>query len=661
MSRSLRDVRHILAANPSRSQAVEDYATELQHILYKTLFPRSTGDQAPPPAQVATPPVEVVPPDIAIQQNLLSFIQDGLQQGPLSVNHDDIEFARSRMHKSSAAGPDGIEPSLLHSLKDELLRWDPTTTLQDALSYNSGRQVRLVQVPKPGGGSRPIAVINAVKRFASAIVTSSLTRTLPKRAFQYQEGFVTGGSPWRHILAIDSIRLTHPNKSVLFLDFAGAYDSVRRSYLRQVLDAWGGPPLVGLVDTVLHGLAPEGVPQGLPLSPLLFILALHPILQLIKQRAPNIAIYAYADDIALVGDVHDLTTALATLAAVSNTTGLVLNKAKCGVIGPAVLPDIPSVTAYKYLGVMITDPPSWSHTVKTEKIKDARNRISGASIVARAPSFNTALRSLLNYTAPVRSLANSAEVESELYAKLMAGLELIPRDTLRSPSPTGLGLLSPTDVALLQAAVLLRSLLSRPLPEFDEYLGSVTPGVCLLNLPTAIKFDAIGPRMAPMPFVKLVIALLRPPAAPPSVVSVTIDHAVPTTAADWEQQLVLFNPLLLWTSRFTSGPFKARWIAESGLRTVAALRRARAGGRLSGGHLSVATTIINMVDALKQTLRPTHQPPNTPLRHINTENDKEQSTITSSSSKLSPSPLPIDPLLLIHSPSCPAQQPTLPF
>ena len=318
MSRSLRDLRYMLAATPVRSQDVEDYATELQHILYKTLFPRSTADpvQTPPPPP---PPVQVHPPgDDTVMQQLLSFIDNGLPARHISVSIEDIEFARQRMHPTSAAGPDGIEPALLHSLKDELLRWEPETILQDALSYNTGRQVRVVQVPKPGGGTRPIAVINAVKRFASAIVTSALTRALPKRAFQFQEGFVTGGSPWRHILAVDSIRLTHPNKSVLFLDFAGAYDSIRRSYLKRVLHAWDEHTLVGLVDTILTGLAPEGVPQGLPLSPLLFILALHPVLQLIQQRAPNLNIYAYADDIALVGNTDELQCALQSINQVSN-------------------------------------------------------------------------------------------------------------------------------------------------------------------------------------------------------------------------------------------------------------------------------------------------------------------------------------------------------
>ena len=618
----LHEAKFWLETSEHRSQEAQDYFISLRDVLHKSSLPgpRPPNQQSSQPA-AASPPLPI---DQEIMARLLSEITSGTTAAPLTILPKDIEFARSRLRDDSAAGPDGLEPSVLRAMKSELDRWPAQETYEFAASHKQGRQVRVVHVPKPAGGTRPIAVINILRRFASAMMVSSLTRSLPKRVFDFQQGFVTGGNPARHVLAVDSIRLADPSLSLLFIDFSGAYDSIKREYLRCILRAWGGESLWSHLGRLLEGLSADGVPQGLPLSPLLFIMALHPVLQLLKRRCPRLHIYAYADDICVVGSISDLHIALETFVSVGPTTGLTLNKSKCGVLGTAVLPDIPNVSTYKYLGVPISSPPSYGIQLLEEKIKAAKLRIKGDSIVSRAATFNAALRSLANYASTTRTVVNHVAIGAELYTRLMGGLETIKRDTLGKAPPEGLGLLSLTDISHLQAAKLLANILSDPLEEFDAYLHTITPGVSTRNLATAVATGALGPRMSPLPFVKAVVELLTR-RDPDTVVRAAIDRDAPRCQREWELQDVLFNPLLQWDSRVTSGPFKAPWIAHKRLTTVAALRRAR----LSGGQQSTATTILRIVDAHKRTLPVAEPPPPPEAAAQNTPKRQRATSMTS--------------------------------
>ena len=81
--------------------------------------------------------------------------------------------------------------------------------------------------------------------------------------------------------------------------------------------------------------AESGVPQGCPLAPVAFSLAIQPIIREISDKMGLIWNVWYLDDGLLVGDPEKLGMALAYLDAELMKRGLTLNRQKCTLWGPA--------------------------------------------------------------------------------------------------------------------------------------------------------------------------------------------------------------------------------------------------------------------------------------------------------------------------------------
>ena len=131
----------------------------------------------------------------------------------------------------------------------------------------------------------------------------------------------------------------------LLVDFSNAFNSIDRGLLFlearariPAISAWleccyGFQPLLFLGDhTILSCL---GVQQRDPLGPLAFALALHPLVEQIKQGVPGLWLNSwYLDDGTLCGSPADISSALSLLKAGGPPRGLSLTQRKCLQIVP---------------------------------------------------------------------------------------------------------------------------------------------------------------------------------------------------------------------------------------------------------------------------------------------------------------------------------------
>ena len=144
-----------------------------------------------------------------------------------------------------------------------------------------------------------------------------------------------------------------PDKVFLKLDFSNAFNTIdREAILREVRNHM--PSLAAFVDfcyarpsKLVFGAtisSESGVQQGDPLGPLLFCLALQPLLQELASSRATVGlqlVFSYLDDLCLAGDALCVGRALNTLMArcadiglklstgIVSETGEVLSKDKC--------------------------------------------------------------------------------------------------------------------------------------------------------------------------------------------------------------------------------------------------------------------------------------------------------------------------------------------
>jgi hypothetical protein len=138
------------------------------------------------------------------------------------------------------------------------------------------------------------------------------------------------------------------NSALVKLDFCNAFNTVRRdtiieavaSYIPEaytyVHSAYATPSKLSFGDHVIEST--EGVQQGDPLGPLLFCLAIHPLLLNIQSEFR----IGYLDDITIGGEMETLAVDIERLREDAEELGLVLNDNKCEIVATSVSSSIPA-------------------------------------------------------------------------------------------------------------------------------------------------------------------------------------------------------------------------------------------------------------------------------------------------------------------------------
>lgn len=282
-----------------------------------------------------------------------------------SISQGEIQSCLRLISNTSAPGPDGIG-------KRDILDWDPRCETLTRLinmwwftgvvltSLKKSRTVLISKTSDPGavmevGSWRPITIGSMVLRLFTRVVNKRMQETCP--IHPRQRGFRPSPGCAENIKVLQGlIRHCKEERSqltVVFVDFAQAFDTVSHEHILSALGQMNvDTHVIGLIqqiykDSTTHvevkgGITPDikvrvGVKQGDPMSPLLFYLALDPLIQGLersgkgyKVAGQSIMTLAFADDLVLIGGSwSDMEHNLLLLEEFCRTTGLRVNPKKC--------------------------------------------------------------------------------------------------------------------------------------------------------------------------------------------------------------------------------------------------------------------------------------------------------------------------------------------
>jgi len=311
------------------------------------------------------------------------------------ISIDKIKVQLGRMSFTASCGTDGITvimlrylletsfPKHLHQLYLACLRTGQTPRRwNESIVYPLCKDRK---EPYTAQNSRPISLVCLFRKLFEALILpiGSSSGKMPYSGVQ--AGFRSGYSTLTNVLTLHHQIEADPGSHIVFLDFDAIFDKVGWSYLKRELKAQDINPLVlRLIHQLMFrdmsfSLIVNGCPsakqnrncgllQGSPLSPILFNRFINSLLQSLNwQSRPSFpSALFFADDGVIISPTVQRAQSLVNMAARwADQHGMAFNIGKCGYLrthtaARTPMPHsillnnqpIPSVSTYKYLGVM---------------------------------------------------------------------------------------------------------------------------------------------------------------------------------------------------------------------------------------------------------------------------------------------------------------------
>lgn len=284
------------------------------------------------------------------------------------------------------------------------------------------KEGKMVLVPKTRGHKRidnfrPLTLLNFDYKTVARAINNRLTSPIRQVVLNHQSCFpgrtiMSTISEYRDAIAIASV--TDIRCALLFLDFYKAFDHVSYRYVEQVMRRIGlEDRVLTVIRNVVTGITARisvngqmtnsirierGVPQGSPLSMLMFVLSLEPLLRKISEKLSGVTISgatlvvrAYADDVGVLLRCEDEVRILkGELDKYSAASGAKINIGKCKLVNIRGFEDIDIPWAqraenHKTLGITIDKNPL---RMAAKNWRETTNKLHGTMMESTWRSVN---------------------------------------------------------------------------------------------------------------------------------------------------------------------------------------------------------------------------------------------------------------------------------
>lgn len=238
-------------------------------------------------------------PEVRMNQERTAKLEGLMEQAVRPENWEASLRAVER--NNGAAGPDGMKAKELRghlAIHGEVIR---KRLLEGSYKPGAGRRQ---DIPKPGGGTRPLSIPNVQDRFIQQLLLGVLQYEFEARFSESSYGFRPGRGAHDAVKAAQAFAkegYTH----VVDMDITKFFDKVNHDILMSRMGSVIGDKMVlRLIGRLLragvvmpdgvHVRSEEGTPQGGPLSPLLANIYLDALDKELEKRGLRFA--RYADD-----------------------------------------------------------------------------------------------------------------------------------------------------------------------------------------------------------------------------------------------------------------------------------------------------------------------------------------------------------------------------